>query len=305
MEHSVSAAVSDWRGIDWAAHRHDVVIAGRRLTYIDIGEAPETCLLIHGLAASWQWWLETVPALLPHRRVIAVDLPGFGASEPATIHSIDAIVGTLGDLCIHLNLDAVDVVGHSLGTVLGCAFAAHAPRRVRRLVLTGGPILSVLRLFHAPITTLRAHPQVAGFLIEALTAGLPLPATLRGQIANRPWARRLAMAPYFAHPDHLAPDLAARLLDGAGAPAVLPTLRQGFRYTPGTALHGHRHPILLIGGTHDTIAPPADLHEFARHNTVERTVLLDDTGHSPMLEQPAAFNHELTQFLIRPTPAPA
>ena len=39
-------------------------------------------MLVHGQGGAWQWWLRVIPAVARHTRVIALDLAGFGASQP-------------------------------------------------------------------------------------------------------------------------------------------------------------------------------------------------------------------------------
>src|SRR5687767_12040642 len=73
--------VADWREICWADHAGQASIAGRRVAYVSLGTGEPACVLVHGLASSWQWWLPTIPALAARRRVVALDLPGFGGSE--------------------------------------------------------------------------------------------------------------------------------------------------------------------------------------------------------------------------------
>ena len=70
-----------WTEVDWPEHVHDVSVLGSTTRYVDYGEGPPL-LLIHGMAGSWQSWLANIPALGRHHRVITVDLPGFGGSEP-------------------------------------------------------------------------------------------------------------------------------------------------------------------------------------------------------------------------------
>lgn len=286
--------------MDWAKHQKDTIVDGRRVSYLDVGEGQDALLLLHGLAGSWRWWVENLAALSDSRRVVAVDLPGFGNSEAAGSVEVNGVVDGLLALCDKLDLDAVDIVGHSLGTLLACELAAREPLRVRRLTLAGGPIISVIGLFSAPFSTLRRRPVVANFLIEALTAGIPIPARIQRIIAMNPLLRWLALSPYVAHPARLRPDIAAVMLAGAGAPGVLPTLRSGFRHPGDHVFQRIAHPTLVIAGRKDRIAPVRDLAGFAGQEAVRRVVVLDDCGHCPMLERPDAFNRELLAFLDKP-----
>lgn len=54
----------DWRATDWSEHLRSIRLAGRSVTYVEIGsgEGPPV-VLVHGLGANWENWLETLPAL--------------------------------------------------------------------------------------------------------------------------------------------------------------------------------------------------------------------------------------------------
>lgn len=275
----------------------NVIAGGRRVAYIDAGEGSTPCLFIHGLAASSLWWTDIMSLLSPSRRTVAIDLPGFGDSEGARSYDPEAIVGVITDVCDQLGLETIDIVGHSLGTLLGTEFAARFPHRVRRLVLVGGPITSVLGLMHSPLRALRKRPKVANFLIEAATTGLPLPARLGRIIARIPILRTIALKPYVFNPRQLEPRHAELMLSGTGARGLYPTLARAFSYDAEPAMAGVSCPTLVLGGTHDNIAPIEDLEEYAAAENVVKFVALDDTGHCPMLERPDDFNREVSEFL--------
>src|SRR3954447_13917623 len=72
---------SAWLEVDWPAATHQKEIDGSRMTYVDIGEGP-ALVFVHGLGGSWQNWLENLPHFAKTHRCIAMDLGGFGASDP-------------------------------------------------------------------------------------------------------------------------------------------------------------------------------------------------------------------------------
>ena len=246
--------------------RRDLIVDGRRLALLDTGEHDRTCVLVHGLAASWDYWRLTIPALTASHRVVAVDLPGFGYSEDRGRYGPDELVKVLIELVNQERIDTVDLIGHSMGTVVVSEFAARYPDRVDRLVLTGGPIISVLDLPNHPYQTLRRQPQVATFIVEALTAGIKLPPQLQNLIVRRGWARWAAFRAYMPHPERIDDDVFAGVLRGVGARAVLPTLYGGWwwRYDLRNALVNVTCPTLVIAGERDTISPVGDVEEFAR-----------------------------------------
>jgi len=81
-------------------------------------------LLIHGLGGSWQSWSTILDALSAHRTVIAVDLPGHGAT-PADTDS-DTFVGLVGSVERYIadnGLAGIDTVGSSMGARIALELA--------------------------------------------------------------------------------------------------------------------------------------------------------------------------------------
>jgi (E)-2-((N-methylformamido)methylene)succinate hydrolase len=103
--------------------------------YVDSGDG-EPVVLLHGVGLRLEAWEPQINTLAENHRVIAVDLPGHGASSPIHRGSglsvfIDWFTTTLDDL----GLDSVNVAGHSMGALIagGCAVTSSA--RVRRVAL--------------------------------------------------------------------------------------------------------------------------------------------------------------------------
>ena len=103
------------------------------------GTAPAV-VLFHGGAGSWRHWVRTIPALVPHYRVLAPDLPGLGDSdEPPVSDDADAIAAVAAE-----GIDAVigpdapyDVVGFSFGGTMAACVGALRGRRVRSVTIIG------------------------------------------------------------------------------------------------------------------------------------------------------------------------
>ncbi|VDC20264.1 alpha/beta fold hydrolase [Pseudogemmobacter humi] len=103
--------------------------------YSITGNGPDL-ILIHGIGATRQVWDGVIGRLAPHFRCIAYDLPGHGVSEiPARPLSLDDLVADLAALQEHLGIASVHLAGHSLGGMIGPAYALRYPERVRSLGL--------------------------------------------------------------------------------------------------------------------------------------------------------------------------
>ncbi|MEV4539822.1 alpha/beta fold hydrolase [Asanoa sp. NPDC049518] len=108
------------------------------------GERPPLVLL-HGLSFDRHQWSPVgaeLARLDPGRRVLALDLPGHGASVARRRYGLDEVARTIHDAVVDAGLDAPVVVGHSLGGVLATMYAAAYPTRgvvnVDQPLLPGG-----------------------------------------------------------------------------------------------------------------------------------------------------------------------
>lgn len=94
-------------------------------------------LLVHGLGGAATNWLEVMGGLARRTTVVAVDLPGFGDSQPPIGHAARLVpqVTFLTRLLDTLGWDRVEVHGNSMGGLLSIMLAGTHPHRVTRLVL--------------------------------------------------------------------------------------------------------------------------------------------------------------------------
>ncbi len=293
-------AMPGWRGIDWTAHERDAIIAGRRLHYLDAGSGERCFVLVHGMGGRWQHWLEAIPALAEHSRVLALDLPGFGLSEPsAAATSLDGFADAAADLARQLDVGQVVLVGHSMGGPIAIRFAARHPDLAEAIVLVAGAVyqFSALLGMHEVVRfTIERPRESAAIATEIATAGMRVPAALRRLVIRFPRLRKLVLAPYVLDPIALPADAARLIVDGAGARGVLPTVRAIGRSDPREGIDAVSCPILSLAADEDRIAPLLDTEAFQRDTPHARTVVLERCGHMLMLERPQTFNRQLIDF---------
>jgi pimeloyl-ACP methyl ester carboxylesterase len=125
----------------------------RGAAYVEVGEG-EPVVLIHGVGLRLEAWSLQIESLATTHRVIAVDLPGHGASAPIGHGSdlasfVDWFVTVLDDL----DLDSANVAGHSMGALIAGGCAVEAPARVQRVAL----VSAVHRRDLAASTAVRAR----------------------------------------------------------------------------------------------------------------------------------------------------
>jgi pimeloyl-ACP methyl ester carboxylesterase len=106
------------------------------LAYRELGEGPPV-LLLHGWPTSSFLWREVMEPIARSNRVIAVDLPGFGASDkPAGArYTFGFNERALDDFLAALELDEIALAGHDTGGPIAVHWALEHPGRVTRLAL--------------------------------------------------------------------------------------------------------------------------------------------------------------------------
>lgn len=99
------------------------------------GDGPPL-FLIHGIGAARNTWAKALPELTPHFTVITYDLRGHGMSVmPLADFGLDELVADLEALRARLGISQAHFAGHSLGGMIGPAYARLYPDRVLSLGL--------------------------------------------------------------------------------------------------------------------------------------------------------------------------
>ncbi|MGX6602915.1 alpha/beta fold hydrolase [Micromonosporaceae bacterium Da 78-11] len=146
----------------WPARR--VVIGGAMLHVRDTpatGPGAEPAVYVHGLGGSSQNFTDVAGLLADRFDAQAVDLPGFGYSDPSPRYSIPAFAATLTGYLDHAGRGPVHLVGNSLGGSIAVRVAALRPDLVRSLTLISPamPFLDPRRTAQGPVLPLLALPR--------------------------------------------------------------------------------------------------------------------------------------------------
>jgi pimeloyl-ACP methyl ester carboxylesterase len=278
-----------WREVDWREHLRHLEIDEQAINYVDLGPregAP--VVFVHGLGGNWQNWLENLPATAERHRVLALDLPGFGESPmPRDGIAISSYARTIDAWLEGLGVGRVAVVGNSMGGFIGADLAIAFPGRVERLVLAAAAGISVTNLRRRPTKTFARVTAALG----ALTA------TRRREIIGRRRLRHLVLSTIVRHPSRLQPDLLHEIMRGSGKSGYVDALEALVTYDIRDSLGQIRCPTLIVWGREDMLVPVKDAKEFERLIPESQQIVMEDTGHVPMLERPDAFNRCLLDFL--------
>jgi pimeloyl-ACP methyl ester carboxylesterase len=281
----------EWLGVDWRSHVRRVEIGGAAVQYAELGTGAESLLLVHGLAGCWQNWLEQLPHFARSRRVVALDLPGFGHSPmPPWEISIPAYGDLVRDFAASLGLERATIVGNSLGGFVAAEAVRANPGRFDRLGLVAA----------TGISTAGQRPEPAALAGRLMVRLGPLFLGLQDGAMRRPGLRRAAFGSVFYDPLALRRELLyEQYAHGAGRPGFLPALTTLVGYDFLDRLDAVETKTLIVAGRNDRIVPPTDAVEYGRLLRNSETVIFDRTGHCPQLERPVRFNRLLEAFLER------
>lgn len=273
---------------------------GGRLAYQELGAGPPV-VLVHGWSLSSAVFTDLAAALARRHRVIAPDLRGHGASDPAP-YTLADLAQDLGLLLERLDLQQAALLGWSLGGQVALAALGKG-------LSVGSERLSV------GLDTPDARDRLTRLILVSstprFTAGDDWPHGLPAQhlavLAHR--VRRdpaRALARFFDDllgPDERDPALRARvaavragtpLPDAAAAQAGLDVLA-ATDLRP--VLAGISLPTLVLHGEADPICPAGAGRALAAAIPGARLALLPGAGHVPFLSRPDAFAAALDPFL--------
>ncbi len=250
---------------------------GASIHYQLLGEGPPL-LLIAGTASDGASWGPLLP-LLGGRRLILVDNRGSGQTTSEGLIRIEDMADDCAALLGQLGLEAVDVVGHSLGGFLALMLAAAEPQRVRRVVtLTSGVIPQSRRVLFRDLSRLyfTTPPQDWFRLLFQWLFSDPFFA----EETNVAAAAAASTAYRFRQsPEDFARQVSA--LDSVG-PVDLSRVAS---------------PVLAVGAEHDLLAPGWAVE--ALHRTVPDVThrRIEGAAHSVHWEKPEAVAEAILGFL--------
>jgi pimeloyl-ACP methyl ester carboxylesterase len=279
----------EWLGIDWRRHLQTVELANStKVNYVEMGEGP-SLLLIHGLGGAWQNWLENIPALARRHRVIALDLPGFGASPmPRWTLNIRNYGSMVLDLLEALDTGPVAIAGNSMGGFVAAEVSIRSAPAVSKIALVSAAGISHARMYKAPTETLgRMAAAMAPLAFRYHEDALRRPRLRIAVVRNlfyKPWALRRELIWEFVSNGVKAPGF-AQAVHGLAGYDILDRLAEV------------EDPVLIVWGRHDMVVPPADALAFHEIIPNSRLEIFDRTGHIPQAERPVRFNRVLEEFV--------
>lgn len=272
-----------------------VEVGGRTVRVASLGPAHpagKPIVLLHGLGGYLEEWAEAQQALAQHHAVHALDLPGFGRSQPLDHPTLPSLarhlLATLDELGI---TEPIHLAGNSLGGAIAMQVAVEAPDRVATLVLAnsagfGKQVTIGLRLLGVPLL---------GRLLLRERSARQVRMNMKNRFHDPAFAteERVALETEFARREGAVESFTAV----ARTMGTWRGVRPGWRRRLLQSLSKLRIPTLIVWGAHDRILPPAQIIAAARALPHARTHLFPETGHMPQIERTEEFTALVREFV--------
>lgn len=241
-------------------------------------------LMLHGFGASLHTWDDWAKSLSDDHRVIRLDLPGHGLSEPdpAGDYTDERSLQLVIALMDQLGVARASIVGHSIGGRMAWRFAASHPQRTDKLVLVAPDGFASPGFEYGKAAEV---PAVLGLMRYVMPRSV----------------LRMNLAPAYANPAALTDEVTTRYHDLMLAPgarnAMLMRLQQTVLTDPRPMLASITAPTLLVWGAADAMIPAANAQDYLRAVKGSRLATFPGVGHLPQEEAAQASLKPVADFL--------
>jgi pimeloyl-ACP methyl ester carboxylesterase len=253
-----------------------VRVHGRKIAYYEAGKG-SVVILLHGLGADSHHWAANIDALSRNFRVIALDQIGYGQSDkPVMRYTVGNFADYLHGFMEAAKIPKASLVGNSLGGWVALDFTLRHADMVEKLVLVDAAGLHPASALQLPKGGWKSlSPQNTHWFFDLMAA-------------NKEWATT-----------DLGPDAFARHAKNGDTYTVASSVAEMVtgREFEDKKLEKVKVPTLIIWGRDDMLIPLAMGESFNKGIKGSQLLVIDGTGHIPMVGKPVEFNQAVMKFL--------
>lgn len=255
-----------------------VPLMGMDVHFRDEGNPADSLplVLIHGTGSSLHTFDAWTHALKEYRRVVRMDLPGFGLTGPFPDrkYSMDGYVDFVEGFLSARGIEHCILAGNSLGGQIAWNYALKHPGRVAKLILidaAGYPGKST----SVPIAFRIARTPVLNKILTFITPRFVVESSVANVYADKSKVTDALVDRYF--------ELSLR---AGNRQALIDRMQMPFDTTRLEQIKSIAQPTLVLWGAQDGLIPVESAYEFHRDLPNDTLVILEQSGHVPMEEDP-------------------
>jgi pimeloyl-ACP methyl ester carboxylesterase len=266
-----------------------VVVDGVRSPVHEAGEegADEAVVFVHGNPGSWHDWADLLQRVGGFARAVAPDMPGFGSADKPDgfDYTVEGYAAHLDGVLAELGIRRAHLVLHDFGGGWGLVWAAKRPEALASVVVMDTGVLIGYRWHY--LAKMWRTPGLGEVFLG--TATFPLFKLFMRQ----------------GNPRGLPEEAVRRMFDSMDRGTNRAILRL-YRSTPAGVLEGplpamreRDPPALVVWGRHDPYVKVEQAELQRRAFPSAEVVVLDESGHWPMLDDPEGVARVVVPFLRR------
>ncbi len=238
-----------------------VIVLDQEILHYEVLGRGRPIIFLHGWVGSWRYWIPTMQVVSVSFRAYALDLWGYGDSaRAASRYTLDQQVVLLDHFMEQMGIGRVALVGHGLGAVIALLYTLSRPEFIDRVMAISCP-------FDSGMLNSRLRTSTPTELADWLLGQLPStePARVDAPRAD-PQAIQVSLTNF-------------QTLN----------LREKARWLPTACL--------LVNGQNDPAVTPPKIDEDVNLPQQTHSIVFEQSGHFPMLDDGSKFNRLLTDFL--------
>jgi len=258
---------------------------GTKYSYRKLGPAdgqPLVCLQ-HFTGTMEAWDPAVINELAKTRPVIVFNNKGVGKSDGTTPDSVTQMAADAKSFISALGLKSVDLLGYSLGGMVAQVLAAEHPDLVRKVLLVGtapqGGEEHLMQVVQDAMSKGAPDPRLPLFFTNSEAS----------QSAGLAFLKRASARTADRDPD------SGEAIMGAQAKALITWCAS--KDPENKVLKSIKQPVLIVGGSNDTMLPEANAHFMFDHLQDAQLILYPDSGHGALFQYPQRFVNHAQLFL--------
>ena len=266
-----------------------VQVMGMDVHYRDEGNLQDTLplVLIHGTGSSLHTFDAWTHILKENKRVVRMDLPGFGLTGPFSDgnYTIDHYVNFMAAFLAARGIQHCIVAGNSLGGQIAWNFTLRHPEMAHKLILidaAGYPKNST----SVPLAFRVAQIPVLNKLLTFVTPRFVVKSSVQNVYADKTKITNELVDRYF--------DLSLR---AGNRQALIDRMQMPYDTSQIRLIKNIQQPTLILWGAEDGLIPVESAYRFQEDLPNDTLVILKNTGHVPMEENPEESLEAILHFI--------